>query len=184
MKTNSTQNKEVLKKLAGYTASAGALIALSSVASGQITYSGEENTVFESSPDINPIDLDGDGIDDFILGHQTIATTNVGTAATVYFNVGMAAVNNARTDTYNSFLLGFSTLPSMYLADALASDEVISSGQNPWYHSGSGGILDFGYYVTALVGTVTTTTYFLQLGQKLFGKGRIFFHFIRLRHKL
>ncbi|NOQ26233.1 MAG: T9SS type A sorting domain-containing protein [Bacteroidales bacterium] len=62
--------KDSLKnRLVKYSAAAGAVIAISSNADAQIAYSGLQNLTFNTHG-TNPIDLDGDGTNDFTFGLQ------------------------------------------------------------------------------------------------------------------
>ncbi len=55
-------------RLLKYSAAAGAIIAISSNADAQVAYSGTQNLDFSAQGVLHPLDLDGDGTDDFNFG--------------------------------------------------------------------------------------------------------------------
>lgn len=86
---DATLSPSVLKRLAGYTATAGAVLAVAPAASGQVTYTDLDPDEVISTGSEFAIDFDGDGVDD--LSFQ--AGEGAGSATTARIN--LVNVNSA-----------------------------------------------------------------------------------------
>ena len=65
MKKTLHKQDQLTKRLAGYSASAGALLAIGTAANGQVIYSGVQDIELNFPADSIEIDLDGDLVNDF-----------------------------------------------------------------------------------------------------------------------
>ena len=132
MKRETNPDLKLGKRLAGYSAAAGALLALSPAAKAQIIYSGEQNLEFYPAAAPQFIDLDDDGINDFLVyltGSYTQFTTNsyyvtIATAIGVFAN-GNPTYNNSWLGTYNATV-------STYFPAALGSNVEVNSSASVW----------------------------------------------------
>ena len=134
MKSSTQERNRLLARLAGYTATAGTMIALSPNATGQVAYSGLQNIPITPLPDVLDIDMNGDAVNDFTLEEylsQWSGTYMAATWGVHYFGKsGWACILNGRTDTYNGVLLGTNSMPR-----AFNDDEIINYAQTYWYHA-------------------------------------------------
>ena len=139
MKSSTQERKQLLTRLAGYTATAGAMLALSPNAIGQVAYSGLQNIPIPPLPDVLDIDMNGDAVNDFTFIENLNQTsgTYIGTFFTVHYSSksGYVCILNGRTDTYNYVLL--STTP-YYMPRAFNEDVNINYAQTYWYRAASG----------------------------------------------
>ena len=136
MKNSTQERKQLIARLTGYTATAGALLALSHNANSQVVYSGLQNIPLSSMPDDTlHLDMNNDDLIDFnFIGYlYTYSGTDTNLSSTVHYSVryGYAFVLNGRTDAFNSVLLNSNT----YFPKALDEDVNINAAQSYWWHA-------------------------------------------------
>ena len=134
MKSPTQERNRLLARLAGYTATAGTMMALSPNANSQVAYSGLQNIPIDTLPDTLHLDMDGDAIFDFNFVASMDEWNETYMAATwgVHYSGkdGFVCILNGRTDTYNGVLLGTNSMPR-----AFKEDELINYAQTYWYHA-------------------------------------------------
>jgi len=144
-------DQSLIIRLASYAASAGALITLCPSVKSQVVYSGPQNSVLYIPEEFQMIDIDGDLTDDFgffMYGSNHFESYDSYIISSVN---GYAALFNARTDVYNSWLtqlsifsVGSSFSNNYSLADGLFEGEKIGDMRSNWMH------LEYPYYFGAL----------------------------------
>ena len=144
-------NKPLLEKsnlalrLSGYAASAGALLAIGSVAKGQVVYSGLQNLELSMPGDTVEIDLDGDMVTDFAF--YMYGTSYLFSNSSIYYRYrfGYGGMVNPKTDSYkNSWMIRttvstyYSTSASTYystvlpLVNGLDAGVSVNNSQTMW----------------------------------------------------
>ncbi len=159
MKKSTQVRNDLLVRLAGYTATAGAMIALSPNATGQVVYSGLQNIPIDTLPDTLHLDMNNDAIFDFnfVASMDEWSGTNPGIS--IYSGKsGFVCILNGRTDTYNGVLIGTNSMPRAFNEDVL-----INYAQTYWYHAFS-----FPYPWDALAFGYSTNYTFLSTGGEPF----------------
>lgn len=109
------QNETLVSRLAGYTATAGAMMALAPNVNGQVEYSGVQNIQLNMPSDSIEIDMDGDAVNDFVF--KINGSSNYYSYGGYYYwaAFGYAAVFNPKTDTYkNSWIVRTTNIYSIY----------------------------------------------------------------------
>ena len=146
MKKSRPSNDSLAIRLSGYTAAAGALLALAPNLKGQVTYSGPQNLEVNLPDEYIEIDIDGDLVDDFVF--YAYGYSYMSTYGPYFFRdaIGAGIILNARTDSYaNSWITKMTTARTIYssyagtsiqyytaLPDALEAGEIIDSNRNLW----------------------------------------------------
>ena len=162
MKNSTQERKQLIARLAGYTATAGAMLALSHNANSQVVYSGMQNIPLEPLPDTLHLDMNNDDLIDFNF-NGTLYSTNFTTATIsggtvqVSVNEGYAFILNGRTDTYNSVLLNSGT----YFPRAFDENININAAQSYWWHAAGTMI----YYGLLALGLSENWTYLSTGGE-------------------
>jgi hypothetical protein len=179
----SLQEKQDLKvRLASYAASTGALLALGSVASGQVVYSGIQNIGVDLSGEYLEIDMDSDGINDFGFYAYGYTSQYVSGSYNIAYGSGYAVILNPKTDSYNnSWIIRSATFTDTYstsmggtststyylpIPSGLSAGVVVDSAQTMWsnisypYYQGA---LAFGYYY-AWSGPLSSGSYGFAIG--------------------
>ena len=160
MKSSTQERKQLIARLAGYTATAGAMLALSNNANGQVVYSGLQNIPLDPLPDTLHLDMNNDALTDFnFIGslystNYTTATISGG-AVQVSVKVGSVFVLEGRTDTYNSVLLN----PVTYFPRAFDENININAAQSYWWNAAG-----FSTYWAALTYGVSVNWTYLSTG--------------------
>ena len=121
MKQDLHEKRNLALRLAGYSASAGALLALNPLVHGQVVYSGIKNIQMSMPSDYAEIDLDSNLIPDFAIRMAGSSGSSSFTYYSHIYNVwyasGYAAMYNARTDGYqNSWITRMTTITSYYIS--------------------------------------------------------------------
>jgi hypothetical protein len=165
MKNNSTH--DLNSRLTGYISAAGALLALGSAAHGQVEYSGPQNIEIDMG-NIEYIDINDDGVDDFIFILYGIATSYTASIYHISYVYGWGMVANARSDTYNSWMIHQDEVfTSRTLAHGLDSNAPVNASQTQWSNdNGMGwpGVLEYGFYLN-----VTAPGYTYKTSYKMGG---------------
>ncbi len=145
MKQSLHPKQKLVLRLSGYAASAGALMAIGSNASGQVVYSGLQNLELNAPSEIMELDLNSDMVTDF--NFMIYATSESASSAPYYFNyfAGYGVIYNPRTDFNNSWITKMSTVRSYYsyyygstyklytaIPDGLELGEIIDSNRFSW----------------------------------------------------
>ena len=138
-------NKPLLEKsnltlrLSGYAASAGALLAIGSVAKGQVVYSGLQNLEVNMPNEYMEIDLDGDMVNDFGFSMYGSVSGTTFASGYSYSYWGYGAIINPKTDSYSNSWIVKSTLISSYygsntksLVNGLDAGINVNSTQSMW----------------------------------------------------
>ena len=167
MKKETNPDPKLGKRLAGYTAAAGALMALAPVANAQIIYSGEQNIDVEPMADPVVMDLDDDGVDDFMmyLSFSSSQYTTMG----YYISVaeGAGVIVGANPTYSNSWLGSLSTYLSYFFPAALNADATVDASASNWINPGTYGFpaVLLEYFHSAYVnGPATSYSYFRSYG--------------------
>jgi hypothetical protein len=165
MKKTLHQKQNLVARLSGYAVSAGAILALTPTAKGQIVYSGLQNIQLNMPDSIFALNMDGDTVSDFnfiIHGESTISTYP---DPLVYIKrgYGFGIMLNAKTDTYkNSWIYrntyvtqtnttSLGTITSTYtypMINGLNTGVQIDSAQTMWKNASSfaySGLLGYGF---------------------------------------
>jgi hypothetical protein len=95
-------NNALTARLSGYSAAAGALIALASNANGQVAYSGIQNLTLDMPQELLDLDLDTNSIADFQFAIYGYGDNSVYNSFSYFINIGYAAMLSPRTDLYNN----------------------------------------------------------------------------------
>jgi len=160
MKRNSTQNLNA--RLTGYVSAAGALLALGSAAHGQVEYSGPQNIEIDLF-NFEYIDINDDGVDDFIFILYGSTTSFVTSVYHVFSAFGFGMVANARTDTYNSWMIHQDAVhTTATIAHGLDSNAPVNAAQTQWSNNdgmGWPGVLRYGFYTHVTAPGYTYTNY-------------------------
>jgi hypothetical protein len=128
MKELLPNEKSLNSRLAAYAATSGALLAIGSIASGQVHYSGVQNILVNVPTDPYELDIDVNGTNDFLFG---IALNS--TFWNTYTSYNSAFVRQAGTISYiNSWMGG----PTNNVSDLAAGDE-IAGAIGSWRSSGN-----------------------------------------------
>jgi hypothetical protein len=132
MKNSTPEHNHLIARLAGYTATAGAMIALANNANSQVVYSGYRNLPVDLLPDFFALDMNDDAIVDFNI-LAAVSTQSDTFAGTVQYSSksAYAFILNGRTDTYNSVLLHSNT----YYPRAFDENMNINAAQTYWWHA-------------------------------------------------
>ncbi len=158
MKRNSTQNLN--SRLTGYVSAAGALLTLGSVAHGQVEYSGPQNIEIDLV-NFEYLDINDDGVDDFVFLLYGSTTSFVMGVYNLFYAFGWGGVFNARTDTYNSWMIHQDAVyTSRTIAHGLNSNSPVNAAQTQWSNANGMGwpaILRYGSYINVTAPGYTYT---------------------------
>ncbi len=137
-------------RLSGYVSAAGALLALGSVAHGQVEYSGPQNIEIDML-NFEYLDINDDGVDDFVFVLYGFSTSFVTSVYHIFSIGGAGLVANARTDTYNSWMIHQDDVyTSRIIAHGLNSNSPVNAAQTQWSNANGmdwPGVLQYGFYV-------------------------------------
>jgi len=144
MNNQKTDNQNLTARLAGYTAAAGAMLALNPSLNAQVAYSGIKDIEVDIG-DFHLLDMDRDGEPDFVfaIDANSYFATSGPSFIFKYVDEGYGVIINPLTDGYNSWLVKTTLLSDFgtdfYTAvvNGLNSNVPVSSGQTYWWAENS-----------------------------------------------
>ncbi|MBN2522462.1 MAG: T9SS type A sorting domain-containing protein [Bacteroidales bacterium] len=166
MNNQQTDNQNLAARLAGYTAAAGAMLALNPSVNAQVAYSGIKDIEVDIG-DYHLLDMDRDGELDFVfvIDADGYFATSGPSFIYKYVNEGYGVIINPLTDGYNSWLVKTTYLSdfatSYPVVNGLNSNAPVSSGQTYWWAenspdwAGALGYKDGWYYWGSTYGTIS-----------------------------
>ena len=165
------QNDVLAKRLAGYAASAGAMMALAPHVNAQVVYSGIQNVQLNTPSDSIEIDLNDDAVMDFkfkVYGYSYLYTYGQYFYKSAF---GYALIINPKTDTYkNSWIDRMTTMRTFYytnsqiytysyfnpIVNGLPAGVMVDAAQTMWTnisYSSYAGVLGMGALYSYYYGT-------------------------------